>query len=69
MHIGFCTEASRTQVSALMEDKWEYESDPEAGSSVESDFDEGDYFFRMLVYQSCKLFTLSHQLASAKSQP
>ena len=69
MHIGFCTEASRTQVSALMEDKWEYESDPEAGSSVESDADEGDYFFRMLVYQSFKLFTLSHQLALAKSQP
>lgn len=69
MNIGFCTEASRTQVSALMEDIWKYESDSEAGSSVESDADEGDYIIRMLLYQSCMLFTLSPQVASANSQP
>ena len=68
MYIGACTEASRTQVSALMEDIWEYESDPEAGSSVESDADEGDYIIRMLLYQYCELFTLSPQVASANSQ-
>ena len=68
-NVGTCTEASRTQVSALMEDIWEYESDSEARGSVESDADEGDYIIRLLLYQSCKLFTLSHQLALAKSQP